>query len=149
MDFQREAYSAALVEEMLPLFEAHWQEIAHYKDIPLEPDLAVYEASDRAGILRVFTARKEGTLHGYIVFFVRSNPHYKSSIQASQDILFLSQPMRQGLTGYRFIQWCDDQLAIDGVQAVYHHVKGARDFGPVLERMGYEAVDIIYARRLK
>lgn len=153
--FASEPFTDDLVAEMFPLLLEHWREIAVYQDIPLEPDIAAYRANAEAGILRVFTARADlgepadviPLLVGYALFFVRPNPHYASSIQAAQDILFLHPSVRGG-TGYRFIAWCDDQLRAEGVQAVYHHVKAAHDFGILLERQGYEMVDKIYAKRL-
>jgi hypothetical protein len=99
------------------------------------------------GTLRTFTARDaDGVLTGYCVFFVRHNIHYASSLQASQDVIYID-PERRGF-GAEFILWCDQQLKEEGVQAVYHHVKQAHNFGPLLERFGYECVDLIYARRL-
>jgi GNAT superfamily N-acetyltransferase len=145
--FQREKATFDLFEELLPLLEAHYLEIAHFQDIPLEPDFDRYVKLDENGVLRVFTARDEaGKLVGYSVYLVSFNLHYRSSLQAIQDILYIS-PDRRGF-GRKFIAWCDDQLRAEGVQATYHHVKSAHDFGPLLARMGYECVDHIYARRL-
>lgn len=157
MKFQREALTTALHDEMRPLLDAHWQEISHYLDIPLDPDPSVYEAVQANGALRVYTVRDErgvdvnqnhSRLIGYAIFFVRHNAHYKSSLQASQDILFLHPDFRGGFVGYRFIEWCDDQLREEGVQVVYHHVKQKHNFGPMLEHMNYELIDLIYGRRL-
>jgi len=175
--FAREPLTPELWHEAMPLLVAHKQEIAHYADIRLEPDVQLYAANEQAGILRCYTARTDteirhgfsfparyqplnegapvvrdkvtraGALVGYALFFVRSNPHYKSSVQAVQDVIYVDPSMRGG-TGYRFIAWCDAQLAAEGVQAVYHHVKAAHDFGRLLERQGYELVDLIYAKRL-
>lgn len=144
--FQREKL-ADCVTEALPLLEEHWREIAHYKDIPLEPDLSMYAQADSMGMLRVYTARdQQGQLIGYSVFFIRSAPHYKSSLQANQDIIYISKNNR-GMGG-RFILWCDEQLRAEGVQVVFQHVKKAHNFGPLLERFGYELMDLIYSRRL-
>ena len=135
-------------EESIPLLYKHWQEIAHYKDIPLDPDFDSYTKTEDAGFLRCYTARRASSqLVGYAVFFVRPNPHYKTSIQASQDILFIDSNHR-GMGG-RFIKWCDEQLRLENVQVVYHHIKAQHNFGKLLERFGYELVDLIYARRMK
>jgi hypothetical protein len=69
-------------------------------------------------------------------------------LQATQDILFVLPEYRKGRVGIGLIKYCDQQLGAEDVQVVYQHVKLAHNFGPVLERMGYEAVDIIYAKRL-
>lgn len=138
-------------QEALPLLEAHWQEIAHFKDIPLDPDYEAYKKIEAAGFLRCYTARWESGpvshMVGYAVYFLRYHPHYKSSLQASQDILYID-PKYRGGTGARFINWCDDQLRAEHVQVVYHHVKAAHNFGPLLERFGYELQDLIYGKRL-
>jgi hypothetical protein len=160
--FAREPLTDALWDEAMPLLEAHWREIAAFQDIPLEPDRETYAASEQAGVLRCFTARdtrrptrqppgsqwmmRDG-LVGYALYFVRPNPHYKSSVQAAQDVIYLDPSVRGG-TGYKFIAWCDAQLAAEGVQITYHHVKAKHDFGRLLERQGYELVDLIYAKRL-
>lgn len=137
-----------LVRKIGPLFEKHWREVAHYQDIQLDPDWGRYFDSQKKGILKTFTARKreDDEIVGYAFFVVAHNLHYRKSLQAVQDIIFID-PEHRGF-GKRFISWCDEQLKSSGVQAVYHHVKKAHNFGPLLERDGYELVDLIYAKRL-
>ena len=144
---QRELLTDRLWDEAMPLLIAHWKEIAHYPDIPLDPDRDQYLVLEDAGVIRCFTARDDGKLVGYAVFFVRPALHYASSVQAYQDVLYLDPSVRGG-TGYRFIRFCDEQLAKSAIQVVYHHVKQRHNFGPLLERLGYELVDLIFARRL-
>jgi GNAT superfamily N-acetyltransferase len=137
-----------IVEELKPLLERHWEEIAHFKDVPLAPNWAAYDRAEKSGSLRVYTARKDGALIGYGVFFI-GNMHYSTTKIATQDVLFLLPEHRQGGVGYRLIRFCDEQLNAEGAKVVYHHVKHAIcDFGPLLERMGYVAVDTIYGRKL-
>lgn len=146
--FARERLTDAVWEEAMPLLHAHWREVAHYEDIALQPDRSVYAASDAAGLIRFYSARADARLVGYALFFVRPNPHYAQSVQAAQDVLYVD-PAYRGLTGYRLIQYADEQLRSEGVQAVYHHQKRAHpQLGRVLERLGYEPVDVIWARRL-
>ena len=143
-DFAREAV-ADVLEEIKPLLEMHWREIAHYQDIDLNPDWDWYLKFPG---VRVFTARRDGVLIGYAVFFVGPNRHYRQSIQAMQDILFLHPDYRGTTIGPRLVWYSDMQLKAEGVQAVYHHVKVAHDFGPLLKRFGYELVDAVWAKRL-
>ena len=152
MRFALEPYSEKLVQEMRPLWDQHFKEISANLDIPLDPDLGVYSRCQTNGTLRIFTARLgsgwESTLVGYNVFFVAMNPHYKSSKQANQDILFLDEELRKGLVGYKFLKWCDLQLKNEKVQVIYHHIKAVHDFGHILERMGYKLTDLIYSKRM-
>lgn len=136
-------------EEIKPLLKLHYEEIAHYKDIPLNPDFETYMKLELAGMLRVYTVRTtdEETLIGYNIFFIKENLHYRDSIQAVQDVVFIQKEYRG--RGKEFIQWCDERLKSDGVNVVYHHVKAAHNFGPMLEKQGYELMDLIYAKKLQ
>lgn len=146
--FARECLSPALWAEIQPLLRDHWREVAFYDDIPLSVAVDVYEASEAAGILRIYTVRDANTaLCGYAIFFVRLAPHYADSIQAAEDVIYVD-PVYRGGTGYKFIAWCDEQLAAEGVQCVSHHVKLAHDWGKLLERQGYEPVETLWVKRL-
>ena len=135
------------VAESKPLLESHFKEIAQFQDIPLDPDYDQYIALEKAGFIRCFIARDtDGAMVGYAVYFVRNNLHYRGSLQAVQDVIFIKPEFRG--RGGRFILWCDEKLKEQGVQVVYHHVKSKFNFGPMLEKCGYELVDLIYARRL-
>jgi hypothetical protein len=143
--FQKEKLKD-IYEEMYPILMKHWEEISHYLDIPLEPDKLRYLKQEEDGICHVWTARDESKLIGYAVFMIGQNPHYKSSKQAYQDILYISKENRG--FGKSFISWCDDRLREMGVQVVRHHIKFSHDWSPVLERMGYTKEDIILSKRL-
>lgn len=143
----------AVIPEAMPLFEAHWREIATHQDIPLAVDTAAYHVAAVAGCLRVYTARQndgyENQLIGYAVYFVRNHPHYRDSLQASQDVLFIHPAHRRGSTGTRLIKYADAQLRALGVQVVHQHVKLDHPaLGVLLERQGYTAVEKIYSKRL-
>lgn len=136
------------------LLVRHWREIAHYQDIPLEVDYPVYEAAEAAGKLRIFTVRMvgdensiAGELVGYSSYFVNSNPHYKSSIQAVQDVLFLAPEYRKAAIGRTLIAYADAQLAAEGVQVTYQHSKAALPIDALLKRQGYEFIERIWAKR--
>lgn len=147
MNFKRER-AHDVIQEMLPLFEKHYIEIAHFKDIPLDPDFETYMKMEDAGILRVYTARNEqGVLIGYAVYFLKHNLHYKSSLQALQDIIFID-PAHRGV-GAKLIIWCDRELKKEGVQLVCQHIKVATPHTIALfKRLGYEEIDVILGKRL-
>lgn len=146
MTFQCESIRTVL-PEMEPLLKRHWKEIAHYKDIPLEPDYDLYFKMEDQGFIKIFTVRNDAnTLVGYAAYFIKANIHYKSSKQAVEDVIFIDKEARG--EGHKFIDWCDQELKEIGVQLVHHHVKVAHNFGPTLERLGYEHVEHIYSRRL-
>jgi GNAT superfamily N-acetyltransferase len=146
MNYQREPF-VDVMGEIKALWDLHYAEIAHYQDIALEPDYEFYSTNPA---LRVFTARDEGRLVGYAIFGISHNKHYMSSLQAVQDLLYVHPEWRGKGLGQGLIEFSDKQLADEGCQVVYHHVKAAHAqvFAPLLERNGYQLVDNIYARRL-
>jgi GNAT superfamily N-acetyltransferase len=139
-----------VVNEIKPLLEAHYHEIAHYPDIALKPDYQRYVQAEGTGILRIFTARVDGALIGYGIYFVHPSMQYSDSLQAQQHLLFVHPDYRKGSVGRRLIHFGDEQLRAEGVQVVIQHTKARADLnlGPLLERMGYELMDHIYVKRL-
>lgn len=145
--FSLEVLNEQLAAEMEPLLKAHYLEIAHYQDIELDVDWQNYFTIQNMGMFRAFTARDgSGKLIGYNCFFVKQNLHYRKSLQAANDVIFIDKAHRG--FGAKFIDWCDQMLRAEGVQVVAHHVKAAHDWSPMLERMGYEFQDKIMTRRL-
>ncbi|MGH2517811.1 MAG: hypothetical protein ACRDHP_19365, partial [Ktedonobacterales bacterium] len=61
-----EELTPVLANEMTPLLRSHYDEIAFYKDIPLDPDWDGYLRIQATGSLRVFTARAGDALIGYL-----------------------------------------------------------------------------------
>lgn len=147
MIFARESFDKSYRDAM-PLVVEHYREIAHYQDIELAPDLERYLRLDELGMLQTYTARDPLTndITGYQVFIMAKGLHYSKSMQALEDVLFITG-RRRGF-GVRFIKYADDELRKLGVQTIYRHVKLAHNHGKILLRDGYEAVDTIYAKRL-
>lgn len=147
LTFQRER-PHELLDEARSLFEAHYREVAHYQDIPLDINEGAYRQCEEAGLLRCFTARYNGELVGYCVFMVRPNLRYSTSIQAVQDILFVDQTKRGALFGKRLLEFCEQRLKAEGVQVVYQHAKITSTVGKFFEAVGYTLIDGIYGKRL-
>lgn len=148
LTLQQETF-ADVIDEARPLLVEHWQEVAHYQDIPLAVNEPGYQRIDAAGLLRIYTARRCGVLIGYAAFLVDFNSHYSGSKQAKQDVLYVEQSSRGAFVGIRLLKFSDAALAAEGVQVVYHHVKLSHPaLGVLLKHQGYEPIETIYGRRL-
>jgi len=144
---QRASLAELRAAKVDALLVEHYHEIAHYQDIPLEVDYAVYELAEAAGKLRIFTVFVEDELVGYASYFVNHNPHYMSSLQAVQDVLFL-KPQYRGLSiGRALVAYADMMLAAEDVQVTYQHSKVAHPMDAVLKLEGYECIETIWAKR--
>jgi hypothetical protein len=157
IQFQREALSQSLWDECLPMLVEHWREVSgHITDAPLSPNLDAYAQMQERGIIRVFTARENkreeyfahsaGHLVGYALFTVTPSLHCAHVLEAQQDAIYLS-PESRGHHGADFIDYCTDELFAEGVSVVYQFAPSVRDFGPVLERKGFEALGTLYAKQ--
>lgn len=148
MEFKVEELTNDLLDEMMPLLEKHYKEIAVYQDIPLVINRKIYLELEVKDLLRVYTAREKGSrkLLGYSVFIINHNIHYSTSLEAKNDVIFID-PEHRGF-GAKFIKYCDEQLQAEQVQTVYHHIKPDHDWSKLICKMGYRKFETIYAKRL-
>jgi len=138
---QRESI-ADMVMEAQPLLSLHYEEIAWRKDkIKLEPDWDQYARMELMGNLIGYSGRVGGKLKGYAVFFVRPHLHYRNTLQAINDIIFIHPSHRKGRSGIAMIQFAEEDLKSIGVQLISYHIKRVLDWGPMAERLGYEEVE--------
>jgi hypothetical protein len=148
LEFAKEILTPELFGELLPLLKEHRMEIPHYTDLDVSPDFSYYLNIQAAGALRLYSARIDGRLVGYSAFIVHLHRHSKQSLQADEDLIFISKQYREGIGGYSFIKWIDDELLKEGVKNIYRHVSLSRDFSKLLYRLGYEPIETIYARKV-
>lgn len=132
------------------LLQQHWEEIARDKDvIKLDPNWEQYEWLAKHNLLLIVTARDDGWLVGYIVGMVQPHLHYKSSLTCFTDLFFLQKPYRKGLTGYKLIKRYRDEAKKKGAQKIYISMKLALDIDPLLRRLGFTAIEKVYAQTFK
>lgn len=147
--FQREPITPELWAEAQKLMQANQAETGAWRDLEFRPAHERYDALERLGLLRVYTARDDGgRLIGYVVMLVSEHLHYAGSLQALQDTIYLHPDHRKGGAGPRLLRHADEQLKSEGVRVVYRQSSERRDIGPLLESMGYQLVERVYARRL-
>jgi len=141
--FAREDYneSAWSAEIML----RHWQELGHSPDLPLAPDFSMYAALAAANRLRIYTARIDETLIGYVVFLLGIDVFIQSKIQAVCNLLYLDHDYRRGWTGYTLMKFANEQLLLDGVSSISHCVSDKNpSLGILLSRMGFRKQEEIW-----
>lgn len=136
----------SVIKDMEQLAKLHYDELKPYDDIQLKPAWGRLVTLQNLGCLKVYGVRKSKKLIGYALFFMNYAIEYSDSMQASMSNIFIHPDYRG--EGVDFISWCDEQLKKEDVQVVYHHVKVKKDYGKMLEHLGYEKMNIQYAKRL-
>ena len=145
LEFAVEGFDVAY-KDAGPLLQAHYEEIAQARDIiKLDPDLNHYRAQERAKKLEVHTARFDDELVGYSVWLIGPHLHYKDSLTAKSDLLFIDKRYRAGMLGVKFIKWTADKIRERGVQRILMNTKKSLDFGLILERYGFVPLETVYS----
>lgn len=146
--YQQESLTT-IKEDVRPLLEKHWEEIALNKDtIKLNPDWDAYANLEDAGVLKIFTARFDGVLIGYFIVFVKAHIHYKDHLFAYNDVLFLAKQYRKGYTGAKLIKFAEKCLKEDGVSVCVVNTKRHKPFDVLLKWLGYKHIENIYSKVL-
>ena len=145
--FQFEPFEAFFAAAQA-LFDRHFDEIAEHKELfgKVSPDLDLYRAFDKRGVLRILTARHAGELVGYFVFVVKPNAHYRHVLAAIEDLYFLAPEYRKGITGYRFLRRAVEAMEESGAHIGSLRTKLKHDHGQLLERLGFRPVEVIYQK---
>ena len=146
--YRREAF-CSFRDELTPLLEKHWEEVAIDKDTtPLDPDWSGYDLLERAGMLVCVTARAEdGRLVGYTSYTLTRHMHYNLQV-ADCGPFFLDPAFRKGLAGVNLFRAAEVVLKDLGVERVVHKVKLSHDVGRIFERMGYRPIERTYVKTL-
>jgi GNAT superfamily N-acetyltransferase len=149
VSYQQE-FLATCFDEAMPLFTAHWREVALDRDtIPLNIDRDYYEQAEASGALKVFTARAAGRLVGYFALICIRSPHYKDHIFAMNDVLYVDPALRGiGRVAMRLVQFAEDHLRTDGVSLMIVNTKVHKPFDRLLEAAGYTQAERLYRKRL-
>lgn len=146
--FQKEL-AANIRDEIAGLLEEHYEELTLNKSIvKLNPNWDKYLALESSNNLQVFTARKNGLLVGYSVFFLDYHIHYVDLLVAVNDLIFMRAEERQGTVGIRLIKYSEEQLKLLGANKVTWHIKASNDFSPILHRLKYVNEDVILGKML-
>lgn len=140
---------SAITAEDRKLCQRHWEEIAHNKEkIKLDPDWERYDEMGKRGVLHLTTARRDGVLVGYVIYFLVYHVHYRKSLTAIADVLYLVPEERFGRTGIRLLEQSEASLKGMGVQRVVQNVKVDHDWSPILTRLGYKPFERLFSKLL-
>lgn len=151
LKFQWETFSA-IAEEMLPLLRrretpAHW---------PLEPDWDRWFEYERVGMLKIWTARSETALVGYVVCLVAKGLNSVNVTLGLGYLFWLAPEWRHGFVGLQFLRSAERALAELGVQVLRFNTDdiyepdphGRSRVGMLFRRAGYRAVETVYEKVL-
>jgi len=146
MEYSIEAFGDC-IEELKPLLELHWEEIAVNKEkIKLNPNYDQYQALEDAGSLHMVVARDKGKVVGYFISFIVPHMHYQDHLWAMNDILFLHPDYRGGRTAMKLFAYAEADLKRLNVSVIQLHMKTEFPFEPLAQACGYKLVEYGYSK---
>lgn len=149
-----EPLSVLLDDGLEALVREHWEEVGVHKDkMPLACDWERYQEVEDKGILQILAARREGILTGYNSFCVLPHLHYRTTITALNDAIFVPRRHRISGVGVRLVERAEIDLATryspGWVRIVYHDKANLEYLRPLMERRGYGHVESIYDKMVR
>lgn len=134
-------------EEMIPLLEEHWEEVALYKDkVILDIDIERYLTLENLGSLHVVTVRDSDVLVGYFISFINPHLHYKSTVYALNDVLFICPEYRHQKVAKDLFSFAESGLKKRGVDVIILHMKVDHPFHTLSNYLGYEQAEYTYSK---
>lgn len=147
--FQIERWDDALAE-LVPLFSRHWHEVYEGQNAsPFNVDSARYSALDAAGILHLVVARRDGKIIGYHIGLISNHLHSADLLHAVSDCYWFDPEVRHGIITKRLFEFVENDLARRGVVRLYTSTPLNIDQGGLFERLGFEAVERVYVKKLE
>lgn len=135
------------LEEMKPLFPAHWEELGLFKDkMPLNPQYDIYYKREALGELVMPILRKDGAIIGYWPTFIARGLHYGSTLTATMDILWV-HPDHRGDGGANLLYDClKTELLRRGVEVWYVGSKNHKQIEWFFKAMEFDPIETYFAK---
>ncbi len=134
------------LEELKPLFPAHFEELALDKDkVPLDPQYGIYLERDKRGEVLFVAGRELGALIAYFVGFVAPGLHYQTCLTLTMDIFYVHPEYRGRGGGVRLFKTVEAEAKRRGVQRMFVGSKLHMDASWLFERLGYEECERYYS----
>ena len=143
---QVESWSS-FVQEVQPLFRAHWEELALDKDrVPLSPQYNVYAAREAAGELLVVTLREKGRLVGYFNGIVAPGLHYSTCLTLTMDIFWTHPDIRGGFAGVKLFRAVEKEARRRRVQRILYGSKLHKDASRLFKFLDMTPIEVYYSK---
>lgn len=130
------------------ILESHYEELSPLKgDLPLEVDWEAKRRREHEGSYRIWTARVDGTLAGFIEWHIERPENYRGTLCAMDGVHYLSPAFRgNGRIGYRMWRGAEAALRDLGVRIIMPHDSADRSLLPFFIAQGYVPVSTLYAK---
>lgn len=136
-----------IIDEIKPILDIHWSELANHKDTrPLDVDYGSYINLNKMGVWKVFTVRDEGELIGYLSFVFGQNYHYKNWKYATNDVYYLKKEYRKQGIGFKMFEETEQWLKDQNVKSAVFQEKLDHPHTKLFDDLGYTPIERNYEK---
>lgn len=130
------------------------EELSAYKGVPLHVDFDWLLRLEAAGQWKAFTVRSDGTLIGYIPWFLTPHPHHAKSLFATCDNFYLDPAWRSGGVGLEMFRRAFAAVealgpAVIRLHSKLHKAEQRTDIGKFFERQGFTPIETLFAKIIR
>jgi len=144
--FREEKLDRHTKAELIVLADDHIAEVGPFQfTFDVDWDKLIY--LQEVNKLVMFTVRCDDNLVGYAIYLIDTHTHFCTTTFAGQDALFIAKEHRGN--GNKFLEFIEDSLLRDGVDAVTQGVLPTHDYSGMLLERGYVASEHIYIKQLR
>lgn len=145
INFAREDFTD-IVDDIKPTLPLNYNELATYKDIPLDPNYPMYEQAAKLDLIRFYTARVGGELVGYAVVMILPRHAHYDHPWATSNLFWIHPAYRRSGAGRGLLSFVKKNLVgfvLQILSSVDHP-----DLGELLDSEGFSRVEIVHSLRL-
>lgn len=151
----KQEYFSDTWDELMPLLQDHYHEVAMYQDkIDLNVDKEFYEKAQAAGRVFLLVARCDdeesasfGDIVGYSVTFFSHSPHYLDHNYAQNDVIFVAPEYRgPGGVAVELVEETEKLARNLGASVMTYHMKEYAPFDKLMEGTGFERMESLYTK---
>ena len=112
------------------------------------PDWEKYIVLQQLGKLIAFGAFQEEVLVGYVALLLSESLHYKGTVVAISDTIFLTKEFRNSSAGIRLMKEAEKEAAIRKAEYVCWYSKENSSLENICRKKNYRIRDIIFIKEL-
>lgn len=137
---------AEWIPQITDLLDANWHETGF--DFDFDPDVQSYQRLHDLGVAFAVACFDGEEVVGYCTVCVVPHPHNKAVLFASNDALFVLPGYRKGTAPGRIIAASEAEAKARGAQFFAWHCRANTPLAEMLQRHGYEPIDVTVGKRL-
>lgn len=136
-----------VIAEITPLAYAHHEEVDLYQGkVLMDPDFDTYGMLQDSGVLKIFTLRNDNELIGYNIFYVQNHPHYKGTLWAGNDLVYIDPAFRNTGTTPSFFNYCEESLRDMGAGVISYTMKVDKAFHSLMLLLEMDHAEQVYTK---